>query len=178
MEKSIPPLEFFEWVFNQKFDTERELLISMLNHTESWSNEITDPLKGWLFDKHGYFKTLPKDDPSPIVRAAQKIYFNKFETNPGTRLESTIAQMDAIGIPLFHSRYKLIKRTREFLDSIEFAKEFVMLSITWRYENFGYQLMIMRKLREGWENFMLRKTQLITEINRQIRRLDAPLKKQ
>ena len=48
---------FLDWAFKQRYDTEKQLLQAMVTHTESWHNELTAPLKDFLF---GMYIELPK----------------------------------------------------------------------------------------------------------------------
>jgi hypothetical protein len=36
---------FLDWVFKQRYDTEKQLLQALAIHTEAWHNELSEPLK-------------------------------------------------------------------------------------------------------------------------------------
>jgi len=164
---------FLDWAFKQKYDNEKELLRAMLHHTESWYNEIMTPLKGLLY-AISWGKDLDADKYAEIAR---ELYFKKIEVNHGNYLRNTMEQMSEEGIMLFASRYKLQRRTQEFLDSGNFLKDIVNWFGNWYDLRPETQYYCKQEVRKGWENFKVCKEQLVTEINRQIRRLDAPLDK-
>ena len=61
------------------------------------------------------------------VSIAKELYFRRIESNSGNYLANTMEQMTKHGIPLFTSRYKLQRRTQEYLDSGHFLKEIMGL---------------------------------------------------
>jgi len=161
---------FFDWAFKQRYDTEKQLLQAMLTQTESWHNELTEPLKDFLFkmkvDSRSF--ELQREQALSI---AKELYFKKIESNHGNYLSNTIDQMSENGIPLFTSRHKLQKRAREYLDSGHFLKDIINCFANWDSVPEMYRYQYKSQVRDAWERFKTCKDRLVTEINRQIRRL-------
>ena len=161
-------MAFFDWVFKQRYDSEKAWLNALLDHTENWYNEITEPLKDLLF-RHSMGRV---DFPaSQIQEIARQLFFNKIESNHGNYVRNTLEQMNDRGIPLFTSRHKLQARAEQFLESGHFLKEVVIVCHDWPQMTDSAQYQALRAVRTGWEGFGVSKERLVIEINHQLRRL-------
>ena len=105
------------------------------------------------------------------VSIAKELYFRKIESNSGNYLANTMEQMAEHGIPLFTSRYKLQRRTQEYLDSGHFLKEIINCFANWEDVPEKRRYDYKQFVNDAWKQFKTSKERLITEINRQIRRL-------
>jgi hypothetical protein len=160
---------FFDWTFKQRYDTEKELLLALLSHTEAWFNELTLPLRELLFEM--LYGDIERLEPAKYVEIARELYFQKIQSNHGSYVRNTMEQMSEHGIPLFTSRYKLQQRTQEFLVSGRFLKDIVEYFSRWKYLDRATQYEYRSQIRDAWENLRACRERLVTEINRQIRRL-------
>ena len=164
---------FLDWVFKEEYNSEFDLLYSLLEHTENWYNELTEPLKDFLLMVRGFSVLVPEQ----YVEIAQELYYKKLESNHGNYLLNTIQQMSDEEIPLFNSRYSLRKYTQEFLESGYFIKDIVSSFNNWHSKNERSKHIATMNVRRGWEKFKFQKDRLIEEINRQIRRHKQTLEK-
>src|SRR3954468_10880224 len=107
-----------DWVFQVRYEREREWLTALLDHTESWYNEVTGPLTGLLLEMNLKGNAM---DPEKYVEIARQLFELKVLANHGDKLGNTIEQMGKRGIPLFTSRPELRVLTESFLKSGDFV---------------------------------------------------------
>jgi hypothetical protein len=157
-----------EWALRQKYDSEKALLTAYLAHAEAWYNELTAPLKNFVYEMHFNLRVV---EPRRYAEMARDMYFRQIESNRGNDLKNTMEQMGGMGIPLFSHRHKLQRRTKELLDSGHFLKEFVSLFHGWDDLSDHQRIAYRRHALESWNRFKECKDRLVTEINRQMRRL-------
>jgi len=148
------------------------MLKAYLIHAEGWYNELTDPLKEFVYNiTHSWDSDTNDLSPCQYAKIARELFFNEIQSNQGNNLKNILEQMTEHGIPLFSHRFKLQTRTQEFLDSGHFLKTFAVTFHNWENLDEWIRLRYKKDALDAWRNFKTCKERLVTEINRQIRRL-------
>jgi hypothetical protein len=158
----------FDWVFKQRYDSEKEWLRQLLNHTNVWLNELTKPLRGFLAEIE--LGTGPMD-PELYSKIAGDLYNEKISINSGSYLRDTIKQMSDNGIPLFTSRDELRRLTDIFLEAGAFLKWTSAILVGWSSLSPDEQESYRNEIYERWINFQRSGLNLKEHIIQQLKSL-------
>jgi hypothetical protein len=159
---------WLDWTFKSRFDTEREWLRALLEHTEAWHNEITGPLQGLLAEMVLKGTAM---DPEAYARIARNLFEVKIVSNHGTSLSHTINQMGKRGIPLFTERQDLRAATEKYLRAGDFVKSVGFDFHGWTTLDANSRREVQVRVVEAWQAFNEAKDRLTDQINENLSHL-------
>jgi hypothetical protein len=159
---------YFDWMFKQRYDSEKEWLRALLTHTDNWYNQVTGPLSGLLIEM---LLTKTEMNPEKYVDIAMQLFRMQHEASHGSLLDHTAQQMGDRGIPLITSRSTLMPLIREFQQRGLFIKKIGIEFAHWNRMESGHREREKQALIEAWKAFESSRDDLAEEINHQIAKL-------
>jgi hypothetical protein len=159
---------YFDWMFKQRYDSEKEWLKALLTHTDNWYNQITGPLSGLLVEM---LLTKTEMKPEKYVDIAMQLFKMQYEASNGSLLNHTVEQMGRRGVPFITSRSDLQPLIKGFQQSGLFIKTIGVEFRNWKQMDKGRREREKQTLIEAWKAFESCRDDLVAEINRQIAKL-------
>jgi hypothetical protein len=159
---------WFDWIGKYKFDNEKQTLIDVRTHTIDWYNQVTEPLKPILAAVQFNQTDMNARDYAQI---AIEVYEMKITSNSGERLGNSLESMGDRGIPLFTSPIEIQALANEFQERGHFVKELAIVLYSWSDMSLEQRDSFKQNLVIGWSAFEATKDALVSEINRQIKKL-------
>lgn len=142
-------------LLSKKIDNERSWLEGLRTATESWYNQLTEPLLPLLMGKINPEDT---DAEKKYKTIAEGLLKEAFISNAGNAVNNLFQEMGKRGLPFISSRKMLAPHIQAYMESGIFLKKLV----------FGFH---PKSAREQWQEFRNHKDQLVAEINNQLRRI-------
>jgi hypothetical protein len=159
---------WFDWIWKYKFDNEKQTLIDIRTHTIDWYNQVTEPLKPILKAVEFQQTNMNVQDYAGI---AMEVYDMRISSNSGERLGNSLESMGDRGFPFFTSPQQIQSLANEFQNRGNFVKDLAIGLYAWEGMSQAGRDNVKQNLVAGWANFGAAKDVLISEINRQIKKL-------
>jgi hypothetical protein len=161
-------MAFLDWAFETRYENEARWLEALREHTESWHNEIVQPLAPVIHELEAGGPTV---NPEEYGQIAQQLFFSTILSNHGDYVSHTVAQMGTHGIPLFTSRPRLVELTAEYLEAGDFVKQLSGLLSSWSAHSADVRQSHQQEVLVRWRHFRASKDTLVEHINKELRRL-------
>lgn len=146
-----------------RIKTEYIWLSELRKASESWYNEITQPLMPILTQEITGFKDLEIKEYSKIAR---DLFEQKIRVNSGTDIKNLKTDMGERGLPFVTERDELWSLIEEYLGRGDFLKSLAYELASPLPE---YCRQAQNKAIKGWEEFRSSKDNLVDHISRQIK---------
>lgn len=159
---------WFDWIWKYKFDNEKQTLIDIRTYTIDWYNQVTEPLKPILRAVEFQQTNM---NVKVYARIATEVYDMKITSNFGERLGNSLETMGDRGIPFFTSPQQIQSLAIEFQNRGDFVKDLAGDLHAWEGMSQEGRDSAKQRLVAGWANFGAAKDALVSEINRQIKKL-------